>query len=75
MLFGAIVLCCRLTSLVACSYGVYVLIVEILGAVSTVLYGVNLLWDPINEEPQPDPNDPALPLVCPLSRQAQGSCS
>lgn len=41
----------------------YVLIVEILGAVSTVLYGVNLLWDPVNEEPPADPNDPSLPLV------------
>ena len=46
-----------------CRYGVYVLIVEILGAISTVLYGVNLLWDPVNEEPPADPNDPALPLV------------
>ena len=44
----------------------YVLIVEILGAISTVLYGINLLWDPINEEPPSDPADPNLPVVRPL---------
>ena len=46
-----------------CSYGLYVLAVEILGAVATLLYGVNLVWDPIHEDPEPDPTDPGLPLV------------
>ena len=44
-------------------YGVYVLAVELLGAVATLLYGVNLVWDPVNEAPEMDPADPALPLV------------
>ena len=46
-----------------CRYGVYVLIVEILGAVSTLLYGVNLLWDPVNPPAEADPNNPELPQV------------
>ena len=44
-------------------YGLYVLCVEILGAIATLLYGVNLVWDPVIEAPEMDPTDPSLPLV------------
>lgn len=44
-------------------YGLYVLGVEILGAIATLLYGVNLVWDPVNDPPEMDPQDPNLPLV------------
>ena len=56
----------QLTEVPACRYGVYVLIVEILGAISTLLYGVNLLWDPVNPPAEADPNNPELPQVCQL---------
>ena len=35
-------------------WGVIVFVVELLGASTTVLYGLNLLWIPINETPQLD---------------------
>ena len=41
-----------------CRYGIYVLIVEIIGATTVFLYGTNLLYDPVVEKPQEDPEQP-----------------
>ena len=35
-------------------YGVLVFVVEMLGASTTLLYGLNLVWRPVNEMPSPD---------------------
>ena len=61
----------------ACRYGVYVLIVEILGAVSTLLYGINLMWHPINPPPEADPNNSELPMVraCLCDCHAPAACA
>lgn len=42
-------------------YGIFVLIVEIMGATTTLLYGVNILWHPVNPPLPEDPNNPGLP--------------
>ena len=47
----------------ACSYGIFVLFVEVMGATTTLLYGINLLLDPVYETIPDDPNNPGLPLV------------
>jgi endoglucanase len=44
-------------------YGVFVLMVEILGATTTLLYGINIVADPVHEPPRPDPDNPGLVLV------------
>ncbi|CAL8466081.1 g5617 [Coccomyxa elongata] len=44
-------------------YGIFVLIVEIMGATTTLLYGVNILWHPVNPPLPEDPNNPGLPKV------------
>ena len=38
-------------------------IVELLGATTTLLWGLNLLLDPINEPLRPDPENPGLTVV------------
>ncbi len=47
-------------------YGIFVLIVEIMGATTTLLYGVNILWHPVNPPLPEDANNPGLPKACPL---------
>jgi hypothetical protein len=47
-------------------YGIFVLIVEIMGATTTLLYGVNILWHPVNPPLPEDPNHPGLPKACSL---------
>ncbi|CAL5228455.1 g11593 [Coccomyxa viridis] len=44
-------------------YGIFVLIVEIMGATSTISYGINLIWSPINSPLAEDPANPGLPKV------------
>lgn len=46
-------------------YGVFVLIVEIIGATTVMLYGVNLLFNPVIDKFEEDPNLPGHPKVCP----------
>ena len=45
------------------AYGWYVLIVEIMGATTVILYGVNLLWNPVLTPYMEDPDNPGLTLV------------
>lgn len=45
------------------AYGIFVLIVEIMGATTTILYGVNILFHPVHEEIIPDPEHPGVPKV------------
>ena len=49
--------------ILTCRYGIYVLIVEIIGATTVFLYGTNLLYDPVVEKPQEDPDNPGRPKV------------
>ena len=44
-------------------YGVLVLVVEIMGASTVVLYGINLLFTPDPPTYEPDPARPGLPKV------------
>ena len=44
-------------------YGVLVLAVEVMGASTTLLYGLNIVADPVHEAPRPDPDNPGLVLV------------
>ena len=44
-------------------YGIFVLIVEIMGATSTISYGINLIWSPVNLSLAEDPANPGLPKV------------
>ncbi len=46
------------------AYGVIVLVVEIMGATATLLYGINILWHPVNPPVPEDPANPGLPKVC-----------
>ena len=45
------------------AYGWYVLIVEMMGATTVILYGVNLLWNPVLTPYIEDPENPGLTLV------------
>eukprot|EP00884_Botryococcus_braunii_P018967 jgi/Botrbrau1/5754/Bobra.0134s0026.2 len=45
------------------AYGIFVLIVEIMGATTTILYGVNILLHPVHEEMVEDPAHPGVPKV------------
>ena len=56
-------------------YGIFVLIVEIMGATSTISYGINLLWSPVNPPLAEDPANPGLPKVrsCFASSFRQGN--
>jgi endoglucanase len=49
-------------------YGIYLLVVEILGASTVILYGTNLLWNPVIEEFPEDPESPGKPKVGQSSR-------
>jgi cellulose synthase/poly-beta-1,6-N-acetylglucosamine synthase-like glycosyltransferase len=44
-------------------YGIYLLVVEILGASTVILYGTNLLWNPVIEKFPEDPDTPGKPKV------------
>ncbi|KAK9804363.1 hypothetical protein WJX72_009368 [[Myrmecia] bisecta] len=44
-------------------YGIFILVVEMMGATTTLLYGVNLLLDPVNPPLPEDPARPGIPLV------------
>lgn len=46
-----------------CRYGVFVLFVEVMGATTTLLYGVNLLLTPVYDPVPEDPENPGLPVV------------
>ena len=45
------------------AYGYYVLAVEIMGASTVILYGVNLLWNPVLTPYMEDPENPGLTVV------------
>ena len=47
-------------------YGIALLIVECLGASTIVLFGIQMLWDPLHEKYPEDPNRPGVPQVQPL---------
>ena len=53
-------------------YGIFVLIMEIAGATTTLLYGINMIWHPMNAPVPEDPANPGLPKArrpparCPL---------
>lgn len=46
-------------------YGWMVLIVEMLGATSTILYGLNIILDPVHEALEMDPEQPGITKVIP----------
>lgn len=56
-------------------YGVFVLIVEIIGASTVMLYGVNLLWNPVIEKFEEDPMLPGRPKVRLAPQSSTGCCS
>ncbi len=49
------------------AYGVALLVVEIMGATTVVNYGMNLLYNPLHEKFQEDPDSPGVP---PLTKPA-----
>lgn len=52
-------------------YGIYLLCVEVLGFTTTIIYGLNLLWNPVIEQFPEDPTSPGRPQVgLPLSTPA-----
>ncbi len=50
-----------------CRYGWMVLIVEMLGATSTILYGLNIILDPVHEALEMDPEQPGITKVHPAA--------
>ena len=56
-----------------CRYGIYLLIVEILGASTVILYGTNLLWNPVIEKFPEDTDSPGKPKVRSQRQQQQGA--
>ena len=46
-------------------YGIYLLCVEVLGFTTTIIYGLNLLWNPVIEQFPEDPASPGRPKVAP----------
>lgn len=44
-------------------YGIYLLCVEVLGFTTTIIYGLNLLWNPVIEQFPEDPTSPGRPQV------------
>ena len=44
-------------------YGIYLLCVEVLGFTTTIIYGLNLLWNPVIEQFPEDPQSPGRPQV------------
>ena len=55
-------------------YGIFVLIVEIMGATSTISYGINLLWSPVNPPLAEDPANPGLPKVMSCFASGRATC-
>ena len=51
-------------------YGIYLLCVEILGFTTTIIYGLNLLWNPVIEQFPEDPSSPGRPKVGPICCEA-----
>ena len=41
------------------------LVVEVLGASTIILYGLNLLWDPLYDKFEDDPRQPGTPKASP----------
>ena len=39
------------------------LVVEVLGSTTTILYGLNILFDPVHEDLPKDPDNPGLTMV------------
>ena len=56
-------------------WGVIVFVVELLGASTTVLYGLNLLWIPLNEHPEADEERHGLTKVSGAARHADACAS
>ncbi len=48
-----------------CSYGWFVMVVEMLGATATMLYGLNIIMDPVHEELEMEPDAPGITKVRP----------
>jgi endoglucanase len=46
-------------------YGWMVLIVEMLGATSTILYGLNIILDPVHEKLEMEADNPGITKVTP----------
>lgn len=44
-------------------YGVLVLVIEILGSTTTILYGLNILFDPVHEDLPLDPDNKGVTMV------------
>ena len=57
------------------AYGVIVLVVEVMGAATTLLYGLNLLFHPINDPLPEDPLHPGLTKVHPPCLTLPSACS
>jgi hypothetical protein len=49
-------------------YGWFVLIVEMLGATSTLTYGLNIIFDPVHESLEYEADAPGITKVCRSSR-------
>ena len=47
----------------SCRYGIVLLVVECMGATTVLIYGLHLLYDPVMEDLEEDPNCPGKPLV------------
>lgn len=47
----------------ACSYGWFVMVVEMLGATATMLYGLNIIMDPVHEPLEMEPDAPGITKV------------
>ncbi len=53
-----------------CRYGWFVMVVEMLGATATMLYGLNIIMDPVHEELEMEPDAPGITKVTYLSPRA-----
>ena len=53
----------RLEISLACRYGWFVLIVEMLGATSTITYGLNIIFDPVHEPLEYEADAPGITKV------------
>lgn len=53
-------------------YGIFVLVVEVLGATTTLIYGTNLIWDPVNEEDKALAEPPPLTGKGAVTESVQG---
>ena len=48
----------------SCRYGWFVLVVEMLGATSTITYGLNIVCDPVHEPLEYEADAPGITKVC-----------